>query len=116
MEMNWLDGIEAAVTVCDRKGFIVYMNASAAESFKDQGGMNLVGKNMFDCHREESNQEIRKMLAEGSSNVYTVEKNGKKKFVWQAPWLQDGMFMGLVEIVAPMPHEVPHIVRNNPAS
>jgi hypothetical protein len=116
MKMEWLEGIKAAVTVCDLEGVIVYLNAQAAESFKDQGGMDLVGKSIFGCHQEESNRQVRKMLAEGTSNVYTVEKNGKKKFVWQAPWLEGGVLKGLVEIVAPVPYDIPHIVRNNSAS
>jgi hypothetical protein len=115
MELDWLDGMDAAVAVCDLEGMIVYMNARAAESFKDQGGMGLVGKSLFPCHKDESNDKIRKMLADGSSNAYTVEKNGKKKFVWQAPWSEDGTLKGLVEIVSPVPFDIPNIVRNNPA-
>jgi transcriptional regulator with PAS, ATPase and Fis domain len=114
MELEWLDGMDAAVTVCDRDGVILYLNARAAESFKDQGGVELVGKSLFDCHLEESNRKIRQMLADGSTNAYTVEKNGKKKFVRQAPWRKDGVCRGLVEIVAPVPFEIPNIVRNHP--
>ena len=112
MDMKWLEGIEAAITVCDPDGIIVYMNSQAAESFRDQGGMALMGKSLFECHREESNNQLRKMLKEGNSNAYTVEKNGKKKFVWQGPWLEGGVCKGLVEIVIPIPFELRHIVRN----
>jgi transcriptional regulator with PAS, ATPase and Fis domain len=113
MDLKWLDGIEGNITVCDLKGIIVYMNARSAESFKDRGGMSLIGKSLFDCHQETSNIQIQEMLRTGASNVYTVEKKGKRKFVWQAPWLENGVCKGLVEITMPIPSEIRHIVRDN---
>jgi transcriptional regulator with PAS, ATPase and Fis domain len=114
MNFEWLDHIEAGVTVCDREGIILYMNAHSAESFKDQGGINLVGKNLFECHLETSGNRIRKMLEDGETNVYTIEKNGKKKFIWQAPWLEDDVCKGLIEIHMPIPAEIPHFNRDIP--
>jgi transcriptional regulator with PAS, ATPase and Fis domain len=113
MDFKWLDGIEAAVTVCDCEGVIVYMNARSAEAFKDEGGMDLIGKSLFECHQESSNSRIQEMLKDGTTNVYTVEKNGIKKFVWQAPWREEGVCKGLVEVILPTPPEIRHIVRGN---
>lgn len=112
MNLKWLDNIEAAITVCDREGIIIYMNAQSAESFKDQGGMGLVGKSLLKCHQETSNNRIREMLDEKTANIYTIEKNGKKKFIWQAPWVEEGVCKGLVEIHMPIPSELPHFVRD----
>jgi transcriptional regulator with PAS, ATPase and Fis domain len=112
MNSQWLDQIEAGVTVCDKEGVILYMNAHSAESFKDQGGMELVGKSLFGCHLEESNKRIREMLKDGSPNIYTIEKNGKKKFIWQAPFTEEGVIKGLVEIHLPIPNEIPHFNRD----
>jgi transcriptional regulator with PAS, ATPase and Fis domain len=114
MNFEWLDHIEAGVTVCDREGVILFMNAHSAESFKDQGGKELVGKSLYGCHLETSNRWIREMMRDGASNVYTIEKNGKKKFIWQAPWREDGVCKGLIEIHMPIPAEIPHFNRDIP--
>jgi transcriptional regulator with PAS, ATPase and Fis domain len=112
MDLKWLENIEAGVTVCDREGIIVYMNDRSAQSFKDQGGKALIGKSLYECHEEASNIRVREMLKTGASNVYTVEKNGVKKFVWQAPWKENGVCQGLVEMVIPIPSELRHVIRD----
>ncbi len=111
MDTSWLDGIDAAVTVCDREGIILSLNERAIRMFREEGGSSLVGKSLFDCHPEKASEQIRRMLKEETSNTYTIEKNGKKKLIWQTPWRKDGQFAGLVEIAIPLPFDVPHFVR-----
>jgi transcriptional regulator with PAS, ATPase and Fis domain len=112
MHLEWLDGIQAAVTVCDRSGTIVYMNEGSGKAFHDQGGLGLVGKSLFDCHPPQANEKIRKMMENASSNAYTIEKSGVKKIIYQTPWMEGGECKGLVEISIPIPSEMPHFVRD----
>ena len=108
---NWLDGVDMAVTVCDRHGVIIYMNAQAGRTFAADGGKAMVGKNLMDCHPETSRQKIRVIMETGASNSYTIEKNGVKKMIHQAPWFQDGKMGGLVEFSMVIPERLPHFVR-----
>ena len=50
--LQWPDDINCAVTVCDINGVIKYMNRRAKETFAAHG--DLIGKNLFECHSEES--------------------------------------------------------------
>jgi predicted RNA methylase len=55
---------------------------------------------------------VRKMMEDASTNVYTIEKAGVKKLIYQAPWMEGGECKGLVEISIPIPFEMPHFVRD----
>ena len=107
----WLNGIDVAVTVCDRQGVIIAMNRRAGKTFAADGGLSLVGKNLMDCHPETAQQKIRSLLATGASNDYTIEKNGVKKLIHQEPWYRDGEMGGLVEFSIVIPFSLPHFVR-----
>ena len=54
---------------------------------------------------------IRQMLETHERNVYTIEKNGVRKLIYQSPWYQNGEFAGLVEISLEIPEQMPHFVR-----
>jgi transcriptional regulator with PAS, ATPase and Fis domain len=108
----WLNGMDVAVTVCDREGIIVYMNAQATRTFSADGGKALLGKNLWACHPEAANDKIRRLMAEGKSNSYTIEKNGMKKLIHQVPWHENGVLAGLVEFSLVIPSSLPHFVRS----
>jgi transcriptional regulator with PAS, ATPase and Fis domain len=110
-ELDWVEEFPAAVTVCDRNGVIVAMNARSCATFAAQGGRNLVGKSLLDCHPGASKEKLQALLASGSTNSYTIEKNGIKKLIYQAPWFKDGTYAGFVELSLPIPFEMPHFVR-----
>ena len=105
----WADEMNCAVTVCDTEGVILYMNGKARATFAKHG--DLVGKNLFDCHSERSREIIRRLLADGGTNAYTIEKNGIRKMIYQTAWRADGAVRGLVEISMEIPAEMPHYVR-----
>lgn len=107
----WLSGIAVAVTVCDREGAIVYMNEQAQKTFAADGGKALLGKKLWDCHPAAANEKIRRLMAGGAGNSYTIEKNGVRKLIHQAPWFQDGELGGLVEFSMVIPERLPHFVR-----
>jgi hypothetical protein len=51
------------------------------------------------------------MLAARRKNVYTIEKRGVKKLIYQVPWTRDGIYAGFVELSLEIPFEMPHFVR-----
>lgn len=112
MSNTWMEGIPAAITICDAEGIIIEMNARAGEVFQDQGGLGLIGSNLFDCHPEAARRKLDRLIQERRPNVYSIEKKGQKKLIYQCPWYQDGRFAGLVELALDMPAEVPHFIRD----
>jgi hypothetical protein len=105
---NWARELPAAVTVCDRNGVILEMNNKAMSTFSG----DLVGRNVLDCHPEPARTKLAGLLATGKSNVYTIEKEGIKKLIYQSPWYKDGEFAGLVEISFELPESLPHFRRD----
>jgi len=100
-----------AVTVCDEKGIIVYMNDKSHKTFEKDGGSALIGKSLMDCHPEPAKSLLTKMLIENNENSYTIEKNGVKKLIHQTPWFEDGKFKGYIELALVIPAEMPHFIR-----
>ena len=108
----WVKELKAAITVCDRDGVALEMNDRAAETHAKDGGRALIGKSILDCHPERARELFEELLRTERLNVYTIEKAGVKKLIYQAPWYEGGVFRGIVELSLPMPWEVPHFVRS----
>jgi hypothetical protein len=111
-EHFWIKEFPASATVCDPDGVILAMNDKAAESYEADGGYGLIGVNMLACHPEPARSKTAKMLASQEKNIYTIEKNGVKKMVYQSPWYKDGQYAGFVELVFEIPFEMPHFIRS----
>ena len=109
---GWIREFPATITVCDQKGIILAMNEKACSTFADDGGADLVGTNLLDCHPEPSRTTVQELLKSGRLNVYTIEKAGIKKLIYQSPWYENGKFAGVVELSLPIPNELPHFVRD----
>lgn len=115
MDTNaWVKEFPGAVTVCDEKGRIIAMNGKSVEVFASDGGAALLGKNILDCHPEPTRTKVKGMLESGRSNVYTIQKNGKKKLIYQSPWYENGRYAGFVEISLEIPAVLPHFDRDAP--
>ncbi len=110
--MDWIKEFNCAITVCDTNGIIVAMNDKSVEVFKDEGGSELIGKNLFDCHPEPSRTKLKQMVEQQTENVYTIEKNGKKKLIYQSPWYEKEIYKGFVELSLEIPFELPHFKRS----
>jgi len=108
---SWIREFPAAITVCDAKGTIIAMNGAAAKVFEEDGGEKLVGASVFDCHPEPARSKLQEMMASQQTNVYTIEKNGARKLIYQSPWFENGKYAGFVEISLVIPDEMPHFVR-----
>lgn len=109
---NWIQEFPAAITVCDSEGIILAMNNKSCVTFATEGGKNLIGTNMLSCHPEPARTKVAALLASGVPNVYTIEKGGIKKLIFQSPWYENGMYAGFVELSLPIPTEMPHFVRD----
>lgn len=110
-EGSWVRELKAAITVCDREGVALEMNDRAAETYETDGGRALIGKSLIDCHPERAREIFEELLKTGTLNVYTIEKNGVKKLIYQAPWYAGGEYQGIVELSLPIPFDMPHFVR-----
>lgn len=109
---SWVQAFSGSITVCDPDGIILEMNDKAMETFKDQGGTKLIGTNLFDCHPEPAGSKLKGLMETQKANVYTVEKNGKRKFIYQTPWYRGEKYCGFVELSLEIPAQMPHFVRN----
>ncbi len=99
----------AAIEVCDADGVLLYVNERAAATV---AGPDQIGTNILDCHPEPARTKFAEMLASGGANIYTIEKAGQRKLIYQAPWFVDGVYAGFVEMALPIPDEMPHFVRD----
>lgn len=113
METQWHFELPFAITVCDKNGKVIYMNDKSTETFLKYGGKEIIGKNLADCHPEPAKSLLQNLLLNPSLNVYTIEKNGLKKMIYQSPWYKNGVYMGFIELSLVIPIEMKHYVRES---
>jgi hypothetical protein len=109
---DWLNGIKVAMTYCDADGIICDMNSASIEVFSKDGGGKLIGENILDCHPEPGRTKLKELMNHPRVNVYSIEKNGHKKLIYQAPVMDGEKYMGIVEISLPIPNDIPHFIRS----
>ena len=109
---EWVKEFPGAVTVSDTAGRIIEMNDQSIEAFSADGGASLIGANVLDCHPEPSRSKLKGMMEESRANVYTIQKNGKKKLIYQTPWHKDGVYSGFIELSLEIPLDMPHFNRD----
>ena len=84
----------------------------SAEVNAKAGGKALIGNQVRDCHNARSKAIIEQLFA-GNVNAYTIEKQGVRKLIYQAPWSENGEVHGLVELSIILPSaELPHYIRS----
>lgn len=110
--INWSAELPIAITVCDREGIILEMNEKSIKTFANDGGAALLGTNVLDCHPEPARTKLDELLETHSKNIYTIEKYGVKKLIYQSPWFKNGEYMGFVELSLEIPFELPHFIRD----
>ncbi|MCE1251931.1 MAG: diguanylate cyclase [Anaerolineae bacterium] len=109
---EWVKEFQGAVTVCNKEGIITEMNDKSISNFGKSGGADLIGSNVLECHPEPARSKLVSMLKEGRSNVYTIEKKGIKKLIYQAPVYENGEYAGFVELSLEIPFDMPHFKRD----
>lgn len=96
-----------SITVCDKDAIVIYQNKRSINTFSD-----VRGKSILECHPANAVEKIRKMLQDGIPNAYTIEKLGKKKLIYQTPWIDSqGYIAGLIEYSFEIPFDMPHYLR-----
>jgi transcriptional regulator with PAS, ATPase and Fis domain len=109
--LEWFEQLPCSVTVCDKKYKILYMNDRAAEVNSKDGGKALIGKSLLDCHPPKAQKKLKKVMASSQPNVYTTERKGTKKLVYQCHWKKGGRVGGLLELSFELPGDIPNFVR-----
>ncbi len=110
--MECIDKLDGNVIVSDEHGKIIYMNERAVAQYEKEGGSSLIGRDLLECHSEASRKKILEIMATGQNNVYTIEKHGRKKIIYQSPWFRNGEFRGIIELSLVIPAEMPHFKRD----
>ena len=110
-ENEWVREFEGSVIVCDENGMITEMNDRAAKSYAAEGGRALIGVNVLRCHPEPARTKLAGLMAGRTKNVYTIEKAGVKKLIYQSPRMEGGEFRGFVELSLEIPFDMPHFIR-----
>lgn len=109
---DWIKTFPGAVTISDLDHRIIYLNDKAAATWSNQGGRELIGTDLLACHNERSRKIIGRLLAEGGTQAYTIEKQGQKKLIYQTVWRDEaGEPAGLVELSLIIPMDMPHYIR-----
>jgi hypothetical protein len=109
-EHQWVIEFPGTIEVCDTEGILLEMNDRAEAQ---EGSRRLIGTNILDCHPEPARTKLQQLLASGQPNIYTIEKRGQKKLIYQAPWYIDGEYAGFVELSLPIPETMPHFIRTD---
>lgn len=110
--IDWAAQLPVSITVCDKQGIITYVNEKSRKTFSSDTTGELVGKNLKDCHSPESTAKLFHLIDTQISNIYTIEKKGKKKMIVQIPWYTQNEVSGLVELSIDLPDDIPHFIRD----
>lgn len=110
--MNQLKEVDFAVTLCNKEGIITFMNDKSVLTFKKDGGLKLIGTNVLDCHPEPSRTKLENMIKNETKNIYTIEKDGIKKLIFQTPFYENGVYSGFIELMLELPEQMKNFIRN----
>ena len=108
----WAAAFPAEIIVCDNDGIILEMNDLAIELYKEAGGAALIGHNLYDHHEEPARSQVKAVVAQKQTVIYTTEKAGQKKLVCIAPWKQDGEVAGFALLTLDLPEKMANIVKD----
>ena len=111
MKRDYFEEVDVAVTVCAKDGTILVMNGKSRKTNLRPGQESILGQNVLDCHPEPARSLLEDMLRNPRTNVYTVEKEGLKKLIFQTPWYDEGEYAGFMELSMVLPENIPHRVR-----
>jgi hypothetical protein len=113
---SWVKEFPGSVTVCDKDGIIIDLNDASAKGFTDRGGYGLIGAQILDCHPEPARTKFAELLKSRKQNIYTIQKDGRRKLIFQTPWFLDGEFGGYLDMTLDMPWDMPHFNRDQAES
>ena len=68
--------------------------------YAEDGGRALIGKERTRLPPRAGPQQNEAGLLEmRQRNIYTIEKNGVKKLIYQSPWYHNGEYAGFIELI-----------------
>ena len=111
MKRDYFEGADIAVTIRAKDGTILDMNEKSKKTFLKPGREKLIGENVLDCHPEPARSLLDDMLHHPRTNIYTVEKEGLKKLIFQTPWYDGKEYAGFMELSIVLPVDIPNRVR-----
>ena len=111
MKRDYFEGADIAVTICAKDGTILDMNQKSRKTFLKPGREEIIGRNVLDCHPEPARSLLDDMLKHPRTNIYTVEKEGLKKLIFQTPWYDGDAYAGFMELSIVLPETIPNRVR-----
>ena len=100
-----LAGLRVAVTVADETYRIVFMNDLALEHYAAQGGENLIGTDLLDCHNATSQTSLRRTYERyrtgdlAPTRYRIAKKDGRIQSIVLIPLIVDGQFKGIAELL-----------------
>ncbi len=99
------DGLRAGVTIADQNFQISFMNDRAAVFYAEDGGVELIGKNLLDCHRDEHKSVIRAAYARyragdlTPTRYHAQKEGGAPESIVHIPLIVEGQFRGIAELI-----------------
>ena len=99
------DGLRAAVTIADQDFQISFMNDRAAVFYAEDGGTELIGKDLLNCHREEHKSVIRAAYARyragdlTPTRYHAQREDGALESIVHIPLIVEGQFRGIAELI-----------------
>ena len=96
------DQDRAAIVICNLEHEIIYMNTAAVNYYSKWGGDKLIGRNLLDCHNEESRKKIFQVVDWFASDeehniVYTFYNEKQNKDVYMVALRDEGKLIGYYE-------------------
>jgi len=91
------------VSVCDRNGTIIYMNQKAEKIFEEDGGRDLIGSDILDCHPEPSKSQLKEMMTTHETQTIFKGNGPDRRMIHQTPIYKNGEFDGYIELIIPIP-------------
>lgn len=98
-----LEQDRSPVVICNLKHEIIYMNPAAAARYEKNGGRDLVGQNLMNCHNPRSREQIEKAVRWFQENrehqiLYTYRNKKENKDVYMVALRDErGELMGYYE-------------------
>lgn len=98
-----LDEDKAPIVICDLDHRIIYMNPVACQHYRKQGGAELLGKSLLDCHNAKSGEMINRVLdwfreSPVNNRIFTFRNEKENKDVYMiALRAESGELIGYYE-------------------
>ncbi len=92
-----------AVVICSLEHEIIYMNPAAIARYAKQGGAELIGQSLLDCHHAQSGEQIKKVVSwfqESTEHnmIYTFHNEKENKDVYMVALRDEsGVLIGYYE-------------------